>query len=220
MEQALRRMQNALTHAGFSLGDVVRTWFFLDDLLSWYDAFNEVRARVYAQTKFRSGCLPASTGISGRNPAGAALTVGAWAMQPLDAFSRAEEVLLPFQCPACAYGSLFSRGVEVKSGGFRRLLVSGTASIEPDGRTAHVSDVRAQIELSMQVVEAILESRRMSFADVTRATAYFKSPADAPAFAHWCDQRELRKLPVISAGGDICRRDLLFEVELDAIQAV
>ena len=215
-ERTLDRLQEVLAQANFSLGDVVRTWFFLDDLLSWYDAFNEVRARVYSRMKFRLGSFPASTGVAGRNPTGAALTVGAWAMQSLKPQAQVAEVLSPLQCPACAYGSRFSRAVEVQSGGIRRLLVSGTASIDPNGQTAHVGDVRSQIRLSMQVVEAILESRGMSFADVTRATAYFKSPADAPAFADWCEQRELRKLPAVSTGCDICRPDLLFEVELDA----
>jgi len=241
-ERALNQLQEALAQVNFTLGDVMRTWFYLDDLLSWYDGFNQVRASVYSQTKFRSGAFPASTGVAGRNPAGAALTAGAWAMQPLKArvgslspssasvqldeeqgvkegFGQmVREVVSPLQCPACAYGSRFSRAVEVQSGGIRRLLVSGTASIDPNGGTAHVGDVRSQIELSMRVVEAILESRRMSFADVARATAYFKSPADAPAFAEWCDQRELRKLPVVSTGCDICRPDLLFEVEVDAVQ--
>jgi len=218
-ERVLDQLQAALAQADFTLGDLVRTWFFLEDLLSWYDAFNEVRARAYSQKVFRSGCLPASTGVAGRNPAGAALTVGVLAMQPLNSCARAVEVPSPLQCPACAYGSRFSRAVEVKSAGLRRLLISGTASIEPDGRTAHVGDVRAQIGLSMQVVDAILESRGMSFGEVTRATAYFKTPADFQIFADWCDQHELRKLPAISTGCDVCRQDLLFEIELDAAQA-
>lgn len=221
-EQTLHQLEAALAQAKFSLGDVARTWFFLDDLLSWYDTFNKVRARLYAKTDFRSGSLPASTGIDGRNPAGTALTVGAWAMQPLNSVlqpGRAEEVASPLQCPAPAYGSSFSRAMEMTSAGVRRLLISGTASIEPGGLTAHRDDVKAQIELTMQVVEAILSSRDMSFADVTRGTAYFKSISDATVLADWCDLRELRKLPVIYTGNGICRADLLFEIELDAIQS-
>jgi enamine deaminase RidA (YjgF/YER057c/UK114 family) len=103
--------------------------------------------------------------------------------------------------------------------GYRQILVSGTASIEPGGRTAHVSDVRAQIELSMQVVEAILASRGMAFADVSRATAYFKSPADTPVFDAWLARHELSAMPMVRTGCDICRDDLLFEIELDAIKS-
>lgn len=214
---ALEQMQTVLAQGGFNLGNVVRTWFFLDDLLSWYDSFNEVRTSVYSQTKFNAGFLPASTGIGGRNPAGAALTVGARAMQTLDGATSVKEIISPLQCPAPEYGSSFSRAIEINSTGSRQLFISGTASIAPDGRTMHAGNAGAQIGLSMRVVEAILDSRRMSFADVTRATAYFKSPADAPAFVEWCDRHELRKLPVISTGCDICRRELLFEVEVDAV---
>lgn len=215
-KRALDQMQEVLAQGGFDLGDVVRTWFFLDDLLAWYDTFNDVRTGAYSRTRFRAGFLPASTGVAGRNPAGAALTVGALAMQPLNSASRVQEVFSPLQCPAPTYGSSFSRAIEIESAGGRRLFVSGTASIAPDGRTLHAGSVRAQIGLSMRVVAAILKSRRMSFADVTRATAYFKSTADTPAFVEWCDQHELRKLPVISTSCEICRPDLLFEVELDA----
>jgi len=216
-ERTLDQMQAALAQADFTLGDVVRTWFFLDELLAWYDEFNAVRTRVYSQTKFRANALPASTGIAGRNPTGAALAVGALAMQPLNSYARAVEVPSPLQRPACTYGSRFSRAVEVNSAGLRRLLISGTASIESDGCTAHVGNVREQIGLSMRVVEAILESRGMSFTDVMRATAYFKNPADVRIFTNWCEQRELRKLPVISVACDICRPELLFEIETDAI---
>ena len=93
------------------------------------------------------------------------------------------------------------------------------SSIEPGGRTAHVGDVRAQIELSMQVVEAILASRRMSFAGVSRAAAYPKSTRDAPVFDDRVDRHKLRAMPVVCTCCEICRHDLLFEVELDTIQA-
>jgi enamine deaminase RidA (YjgF/YER057c/UK114 family) len=216
-ERILEQMQSALAQAGFALGDVIRTWFFLDDLLAWYGAFNEVRTRVYSQAKFRANALPASTGVAGRNSTGVALTADAMAMRPLNSLTRAVAVPSPLQCPAFEYGSSFSRALEISSAASRRLYVSGTASIAPDGRTLHAGDLRAQIGLSMQVVEAILESRGMSFANAMRATAYFKNPEDVRFFADWCEQRELRSLPVICTGCDICRPELLFEIEMDAV---
>jgi enamine deaminase RidA (YjgF/YER057c/UK114 family) len=154
------------------------------------------------------------------NPAGAALTAAAWALKPRAANGPAlhATVASPLQGPAPAYGSAFSRAVEVQGAGYRQLVISGTASITPDGRTAHVGDVPKQIELTMQVVAELLRSRQMTFADVTRATAYFKSPADAPAFAAWLQRHDLATLPVVSACCAICRDDLLFEIELDAVR--
>ena len=217
--QTLANLEAALAQAGFSLGDVVRTWFYLDELLDWYAAFNQARTQAYAAVRFRGGSWPASTGISARNSAGAALVAGAWAMQPLDSSARVAQVPSPLQCPAPAYGSSFSRAMEISSPRGRRLLISGTASIAPDGCTLWPGDLRRQINLTLEVVEAILASRGFEFSDITRATAYFKHRADIPEFPAWCDARGLPSLPAIHAHCGICRPDLLFELEADAWNA-
>jgi enamine deaminase RidA (YjgF/YER057c/UK114 family) len=214
--QTLGNLEAALDQAGFALSDLVRTWFHLDDLLSWYPAFNQARTEAYARIQFRTGSLPASTGVSGRNPAGAALVVGAWAMQPLHACARIVEVGSPLQCPAPAYGSSFSRAMESCSLRGRRLLISGTASIAPGGQTVWLGELRKQIDLTMEVIEAILKSRGFALPDITRATAYFKHRADIPAFADWCAKRGLGSMPFVAAQCGICRDDLLFELEADA----
>lgn len=216
-EQALKYLKTALGLAGFTLGDTVRTWFFLEDILSWYDEFNRVRTQFYSGHRFRTGSLPASTGVGARNPAGAALALAARAMQPLNASARAGEVASPLQCPAPAYGSSFSRAMEISSAGSRQLLISGTASIAPAGETLWRGDVRQQVALTMQVVEAILRARGCSPADLTRAVAYFKHRADAPALAEWCAANGWPALPAVTTQCDICRDDLLFELEADAI---
>lgn len=217
-QETFAAMQGALVQAGMTMKDVVRTWFYLDDILSWYGAFNRVRNTVFEQHELRPGSLPASTGVRGRNPANAALTAAVWAVKPHDETAGTVHfVPSPRQCAATAYGSAFSRAVEINSGRFRQLLVSGTASIEPGGMTVCVGDVRGQIELTMQVAVAILESRGMSFADVSRATAYFKSGTDLPVFQSWLKENQLLALPVVNTCCEICRDDLLFEIELDAI---
>ena len=214
--EVLDATAEALAEAGFEMADILRTWFFLDDLLSWYDAFNEVRTRHYSQMQFRTGSMPASTGVSGRNPAGAALALAVWAAQPGNGSGRIEEVASPLQCPAPTYGSSFSRAMEITSQAGRHLTISGTASIALEGQTLWKNDVKRQIALTMEVVRAILTSHSYTLEDITRATAYFKHPADVAAFHDWCLEHELRKLPVIHAECGICRDDLLFELEADA----
>lgn len=218
-EQTTRTLENlsqVLTQNGFSLKDVVRTWFFLDDILGWYEGFNHARTEIYSGVKFQAGSLPASTGVGGRNPAGAALAAGAWAAKSLTSAARIEEVVSPLQCPASAYGSSFSRAMEISSPAGRRLLVSGTASIAEDGRTLWKGDAQRQVLQTMQVVENILHSRGFGIADLSRATAYFKRSADVSAFWNWCAAHESFSLPAILTNCQICRDDLLFEFEADA----
>jgi enamine deaminase RidA (YjgF/YER057c/UK114 family) len=100
----------------------------------------------------------------------------------------------------------------------RRLLVSGTASIDPQGRTAHAGDVEAQTDLTMRVIHAILESRGMGWSDVCRAVAYVKHAKDAPVLGRYCAAHGIPPLPLVVTKAEICREDLLFEVEVDALR--
>jgi enamine deaminase RidA (YjgF/YER057c/UK114 family) len=215
-KETLENLSKALEQGGFSLADTVRTWFFLDDILSWYDEFNQARSDIYSGVKFKTGSLPASTGVGAQNPSGSALAVGAWAMQPLKPTAHALEVASPLQCPAPAYGSSFSRAMEITTSFGRRLLISGTASIAPGGKTLWLGDARQQVAQSMEVVEAILRSRGYELSDLTRATAYFKHRDDARLFTEWCSSRGLPMGHVAVTQCVICRDDLLFELEADA----
>jgi enamine deaminase RidA (YjgF/YER057c/UK114 family) len=211
------RLEAGLEAGGMRFKDVMRTWFFLDDILSWYGHFNVVRNEFYRSGKVSRNLIPASTGISGKNRAGSALTVSAWAAQSISPAMQLREVSSPLQCPAPKYGSGFSRAVEFLSPDHRRMLVSGTASINPDGTSGRDGDIAGQIELTMDVIGQMLASRDMSFTDVTRCTAYLKQPAYATAMAKWCSDQGLHSFPIVMAEASVCRDELLVEVELDAL---
>jgi enamine deaminase RidA (YjgF/YER057c/UK114 family) len=108
----------------------------------------------------------------------------------------------------------------VEQAGVRKLFVSGTASIEPEGQSAHDGDAARQVELTMRVVHAILESRGMGWADVSRAIVYVKRAADAAVYDAYCAAAGLLPLPAAVVEADVCRPELLFEIEVDAIAPV
>jgi len=108
--------------------------------------------------------------------------------------------------------------MEVAGPRSRSLYISGTASIEPGGKTVHVGDTARQIEKTMEVVVAILAHSGMELTDTTRAIAYFRHSADISLWSDYCRSRQLSQLPVIVTQCDICRDDLLFEIELDAVR--
>jgi enamine deaminase RidA (YjgF/YER057c/UK114 family) len=213
-------MDTALRQVGMSFTNVARTWFYLDRLLEWYDEFNRVRNQFFRAHRVYDRLVPASTGISAANVVGRALIANAYAIAPHDSQVKVTAVASPLQCPALQYGSSFSRAVEVSLADRRILSISGTASISPDGKTAHPGDVRAQIDLTMRVVAAILESRGMSWRNVASSLAYFRHAADAPVFRDWLAAHDLADLPALLTENDICRDDLLFEFEAAAVQPV
>jgi enamine deaminase RidA (YjgF/YER057c/UK114 family) len=164
--------------------------------------------------------VPASTGVGTHNPHGAALVGDALAVEALSPAVKIHALPSPLQCPAPAYGSSFSRAVEIQTPGCRRLYVSGTASIHPGGETAHVDDVDAQVDLSMRVVKGILDASGYDWKDINRAVAYFKNPQEAGAWDRWCKANDIESMPIAVVHADICRDDLLFEVEVDALRVV
>lgn len=214
---SFEQMEAALETIGMDFTHVVRTWFYLDHLLDWYDEFNTVRTAFFHARGVFDRLIPASTGIGAANPAGAALAAGVLAIRPKHDGVRIQEVGSPLQNPATEYRSSFSRAVEVAFPDHRLLTISGSASIAPDGLTLHEGDVARQIHLTLDVVEGILTSRGMAWSDATRAVGYFYDIEDLPTFDAICLERGIPPLPMAPAHAIVCRGDLLFELELDAV---
>ena len=162
--------------------------------------------------------VPASTGIGAGNSAGAALSADLLAVQPRNGAVRIQAVPSPLQGSALNYRSSFSRAVEMGFTTHRFLTISGTASIGQDGQTVFLGDCEGQIGRTLDVVEALLRSRGMDWSDVTRGIAYFADLADRPLFEAVWRQRGLPDLPLAMAQAAICRADLLFELEVDAVR--
>lgn len=214
-------IEDALTDAGMTFAHVARTWLYLDRLLEWYGAFNQVRDTFFKSRRVYDGLVPASTGIGSANLCGSAITACAIAVKPKRPGSvTVEAVPSPLQCPALEYGSSFSRAVEIATPEYRTLMVSGTASIEPGGATAFVDDVPRQIQLTMDVVEAILVSRGMGWHDATRAVMYLKKASYAQAWQAWLKAHRLEAMPLVTIEADVCRDDLLVELEIDTVKKV
>ena len=209
-------METGLQLAGMEFTNIVRTWFFNYEILNWYNTFNDVRTAFFKKKAVFNGLLPASTGIGGANRYRTSIIAGASAIQPKNDRISMENIPSPLQGSAFEYGSSFSRAVQIETPHYSQVLVSGTASIDPDGNTLHVGDVEAQINQTLKVVEAILRSRGMTYSDVSRVYAYVKREKDTLIFTEYRKRYNIPEYRVIVVPNDICREDLLFEIEVDA----
>lgn len=207
-----------LEQANMKFTHTIRTWFYLRDLLDWYDDFNALRTDFFRANNIFDHLVPASTGIGAGTPSGEALTCSLLAVCPKNKNVRPLAIPSPLQCPAIDYKSSFSRAIELQHGDTRLLMISGTASIAPSGNTVHLNNAAGQIELTMQVVDAILKSRKMNWNHTVRAIAYFKDRRDVPLFEEYCIANQIPRLPCAIAHATVCRDNLLFELELDAAQ--
>jgi enamine deaminase RidA (YjgF/YER057c/UK114 family) len=218
-QAVFEKMEALLKQADMEFTDIARTWLYLNNLLDWYDEFNAVRTKFFRERGTFEKMVPASTGIGAGSSAGEEMVCALLAVKPKNDSVKVFAVPSPLQCPALDYKSSFARAVEIDQPGSRLLTISGTASIEPSGETVHLGDTEKQIELTMKVVHEILKSRDMDWSNTARAIAYFKDDSEAHLLTEYCDKHGIPNLPVAISHADVCRHDLLFEIELDAVKA-
>jgi len=119
--------------------------------------------------------------------------------------------------------SSFSRGLRLDLGGMAILLISGTASVGPNGETLHVGDFRAQTRRTFQNITNLLASEGATWKDIVRTTCYLRDiDRDYAVFNEertaFYKSEGLDPLPA-STGiqAKLCRPDLLVEIEAIAI---
>jgi len=219
---AIDAAEQMLAREGFSFRDVARTWFYLRDILDWYGPFNAVRNAAFGRMGLLgpsgAGKIPASTGIEGRNARGGWCTLDLVALQPQSG-CRLEMKRLHSrkQSEATAYGSAFARAMELVLGDARYVFVSGTASIDDRGATVHAGDFETQTRFTLEAVKSLLEGAGASLADVRQATVFLKNPADGRSFDRIAEGSGLDSVPFVTAVADVCREELLFEIDATAV---
>jgi enamine deaminase RidA (YjgF/YER057c/UK114 family) len=97
------------------------------------------------------------------------------------------------------------------------LHVSGTASIDEHGKTAHPGDFEAQADRMLVNIAALLEGQGANFGDVVSAVTYLKSPADAQRLREKLHEAGFEGFPHALVAAPICRPDLLCETEALAV---
>jgi enamine deaminase RidA (YjgF/YER057c/UK114 family) len=213
----------ALRAHGLAFRDVARTWIFMDRLLADYGDLNAARTAFFARSGLvapgADSRLPASTGIQGRHASGAAAVMDLLAVRPAPG---ADVACTPLpstrQDAAFAYGSAFSRGMRVGTDDASLVLVSGTASIGPDGLTRYRGDPQGQVAESYLDVAAVLRAAGARFPDVVQAVRYHKDESAWQVHREMADLGLLPDLPAVDVFEDVCRPDLLFEMEATALR--
>ena len=109
-------------------------------------------------------------------------------------------------------------GMEVVLGDARYVFVSGTASIDDHGATVHVGDFETQTRYTLEAVEALLEGAgaRLSRHRPRRRPSS-TNPCDGRAFERIVERSDLREAPLVTTVADVCRDDLLFEIDAIAV---
>ena len=238
--EALGRMSEELVKAGTSFQNVVRTWFYLGGITDSeasthrYQELNRSRVDFYRNVHFfRSlldpnaprGVYPASTGIGMQ---GDGLVMSCLALD-----TQRHDLLLyplenPQQTPAYAYhprystqSPKFSRAIALVTNDYVTTWISGTASIV-DSESRHPDDIEKQTEQTIDNIERLIAEENFSFhgihgtgvelKDFAKLRVYLKRESDMAKCKAICERR-FGAVPTVYALAEICRPELLVEIE-------
>lgn len=237
---AFQRMADTLASKGFSYSQVLRTWLYLGDIVGpegdtqRYKELNRARTDFYQGIRFLEPYLapgvncavyPASTGI-GAGDRDIMMSCIALATERQDI--RLLPLENPLQTSAFSYGQQyglqspkFSRAMAILGPEVVAILVSGTASIV-NSETKFVGDVEGQTHQTLDNIEALIARENFqrhgasaagaTLRDLVLARVYVKRQEDYERVRAICRAR-LGELPATFAVADVCRPDLLVEIE-------
>ena len=214
------KAESALKQSGADFRSVARTWMWLRDILSWYGDFNNVRNKFFTKRGIigegSRESMPASTGIGlGPSNGGKCAMDLTAVLEPADLIQYLQTV--GRQHCAFDYGSAFSRASRAITPAGQTVFVSGTAAIDANGVTTNIGDAVGQINATIENVRAVLKDMNCRDEDVVQVTAYCKTPEVEKIFNELKDRPAW---PWVTMICPICRDELLFEIEVSAMQSV
>jgi chorismate lyase / 3-hydroxybenzoate synthase len=222
-EQAYREICATLDALGFP--HLLRVWNYLPDINRDSDGIERYRQFNHARQHALSACGRA---VRGKVPAASAL--GAASGSPLvvyflagrmaPAFIENPRQMSAYRYPR-EYGShspVFSRATLLRQRDSLTLFISGTASIVGH-RSIHVGDTAAQTRETLTNIAALLEeanrverAARFSLGSLA-CKVYVRRPQDLPVIRAELTSALEPASRVIYLQADICRQDLLVEIE-------
>lgn len=187
-----------------------------------YGEFCQARARAFRQRNLVTGELPAATGIGGQD---GHTTVYFLATRSRDIIRIENPRQVPaYEYPDCygAQAPSFARAAHVRSeGGSGDLFISGTASIVGH-QTVHRGDVELQTCTTLDNIAELVSGENLrrhgidadvALRDLDCVKVYVKHPRDIDSVRRICASVLRPSSQVVYAIADICREDLLVEIE-------
>jgi enamine deaminase RidA (YjgF/YER057c/UK114 family) len=119
--------------------------------------------------------------------------------------------------------SSFSRALRLDLGGYKVLVISGTASVNEEGQPEHIGDFKAQLWRTYVNITNLLEAEGMTWHDVVRTTNYLRDIERdygefnkiRTTFYQWLNLDPLPAATGIQVR--LCWETLLVEIEVYAI---
>jgi enamine deaminase RidA (YjgF/YER057c/UK114 family) len=200
---------------GLALADhAVRTWLFQPNIDLDYHAMVAARRDFFVANGLSADThFIASTGIAGAHALPETrLFMDAYAIAGL----RHEQVdyltALDQLGPSYDYGVTFERATALAYQDRKQVLVSGTASIDPQGEIVHPGDVMRQLDRTLDNIDGLLAAAGAGLADMLVFLVYLRDPSDHARVLPALRER-LGDVPLVVLHAPVCRPGWLIEIE-------
>lgn len=235
-KEVFDKLEDLLSTYGFKVDDIVRQWNFIGSIVSYrdgkqnYQEFNDARTRYYAQGGWKNG-YPAATGIGA---SGDCIIVGGIAFKKANAEAKG---IYPIDNPLQIAAHIYSKRVLVDNAEgamkstpkFERAklietqrgaccFVSGTAAIRGE-ESMDASSARLQTIKTIENIEYLVSKENLvRFGckpyelNYAKLLVYIKNEEDYDEVKAVVEER-FPQLPVIYTIADVCRSELLVEIE-------
>ncbi|HSO88555.1 MAG TPA: hypothetical protein VLQ91_18525 [Draconibacterium sp.] len=231
-ENAFSQLTTIFDSVDFPINSIVRQWNYIENILGFdgekqrYQEFNNVRSGIYGSS-FQEKGYPSATGI-GMNQGGIiiefiAIQSDRLISSPIDnpeqiaAHTYSKEVLIGDECVLKSTPK-FERARFLELFGKKIIFVSGTASIRGE-QTVGAGDPAVQTEVTIDNIKQLYSDKilsKISNGDLVpkygHARVYIKYKHDFSAIKKTF-RTHFGNLPVVYILADICRKDLLVEIE-------
>ncbi|TDN95823.1 hypothetical protein [Sunxiuqinia elliptica] len=241
-KEAFEQLQRAFASIGLSFDAIVRQWNYIEDICGLqevgakkrqnYQQFNDVRATYYKQFRKVDG-FPAATGIGqlfGGVIVECMLVDGYEGCSVFsvknqsqeDAYCYSQQVLVGDSIRTGSRKQVpqFERAKLMRVQQKGRLFISGTAAIIGQN-TVDLNDVVAQTKVIINHLKELIytsasyyEANEFEKEYIAYLRCYVKHQADIPVVRDVC-LRNFNDVPMSFVVADICRRELLVEIEAE-----
>lgn len=224
--EIFRLVSEILHREGFPIENIIRQWNYIEQITNFdgtdqhYQMFNNVRSNFYKQANWKTG-YPAATGI-GTNLGGVLVDIDA------AVFSRPECFATPIdnklQIAAHAYSSQvlevaheqkatpkFERAKSMTFDDRKLVYISGTAAIRGEESLIGVG-LEHQLHITMENISQLIADAQLKMLRVyLKEKSYYKE-------AYELLNRYNLDIPISYMCADVCRNELLIEIEGIAIR--
>ncbi len=195
--------------------NLMRTWIYVRDIDNHYGGMVEARRDFFhSQGLCGDSRFVASTGIEGRGTeTGAIISMDSLSIGNIEEEQINTMDALEYLPRTLLYGVTFERGLRIRFGDRSHLAISGTASIDEEGKVAHEGDIEKQTNRTIDNAEALLLSQGATLYDMTYALCYLRNPKDYECVKEIVSARLPGNIPLIIVEASVCRPAWLFEME-------